>query len=184
MNDRTNILVGNAKDAFTPATPLNEMNSLLSFADDSRVWIYQADRFFSGQDVDSLNKSIAAFCIQWTSHARNLRATGGVLHNLFVVLVVDETLAPASGCSIDSSVAFIKSLERQYERQLLLRHQVAWIDTSGALQILPLQELAAAVRDGRIGPETLVFDNLVSNRKDFLSRWVVPLERCWMQRFA
>jgi hypothetical protein len=160
------------------------VKDLLGFSDDSRVWIYQADRPFDEHDLDRVNADIEAFCTQWTSHNRELRATGGVMHDRFVVLVVDESQTSASGCSIDKSVAFVKYLEQEYGRQLLLRHQVAWINPAGDIETVALDQLSEAVRAGRIGPETRVFDNLVANRRDYLQRWVVPLRESWMKRFA
>jgi hypothetical protein len=61
---------------------------------------------------------------------------------------------------------------------------VAWIDDAGEIGTVPLDQLSEAVLAGRIGPETKVFDNLVSTRKDYLHRWVVPLRESWMKRFA
>lgn len=159
------------------------MKDLLGFSDDSRVWIYQADRPFDGEILDRVNADIEAFCTQWTSHNRELRATGGVMHDRFVVLIVDETQTSASGCSIDKSVAFVKYLEQQYGRQLLLRHQVAWIDADGQVQSISLDQLGEAVKEGRIRPDSRVFDNLVATRRDYLQRWVVPLGESWMKRF-
>ena len=104
------------------------MRNLLAFPDESRVWIYQADRPFDEADIQAVNEDIERFCEQWTSHNRALRALGGVMHDLFVVLVVDETRSEASGCSIDKSVAFVKSLEQKYGRRLLDRHTIAYLD--------------------------------------------------------
>ncbi len=159
------------------------MRNLLAYPDESRIWIFQADRPFEEADIPLINEKIDAFCYQWTSHHRELRALGGVMHDLFVVLVVDETRAPASGCSIDKSVAFIKSLEQEYGRKLLERQTVAWLDEQEQIHTIPLSGLAEAVVQGRITSETRVFDNLVANRKDYISRWVVPLSQSWMKRF-
>ena len=156
----------------------------MSFPEESRVWIYQADEPFESDDIPKINYEIDQFCLQWTSHNRRLRAMGGVMHDQFVVLVVDETQSDASGCSIDKSVAFIKSLEQKYRRQLLLRDRVAWIDDHEQIHTIPLAELKNAVMEGRITPETKVFDNLVATRKDYLTRWTVPLGQSWMKRFT
>lgn len=161
-----------------------DMRNLLAFPDESRVWIFQADRPFEEADIMSINEDIDAFCAQWTSHARDLRALGGVMHDLFVVLVADETQAAASGCSIDKSVAFVKSLEQKYHRKLLERDRVAWLDDREQIHITPLAELAGAVQSGVIGRTTRVFDNLVADRKSYLRGWVTPLEDSWMKRFA
>ena len=159
------------------------MRNLLAYPDESRVWIYQADRPFEDSDVPLLNEEIDSFCQQWTSHNHDLRALGGVMHDQFVVLVVDETQTSTSGCSIDKSVAFIKYLEQKYNRKLLERDKVAWVDENEKIHTVPLAELGKAVKEGMIDLETKVFDNLVSNRREFLDRWTVPLGRSWMKRF-
>ena len=160
------------------------MRNLLAFPDEARVWIYQADRPFNEVDLQQINEDIEAFCDQWTSHSRELKAIGGVMHDLFVVLVVDETMASTSGCSIDKSVAFVKNLEQKYHRALLERSNIAWMDKDEQIHVLPLNDLRAAVSDGRMNLGTPVFDNLVANRKDYIQRWTVPLGESWMKRFV
>ncbi len=159
------------------------MRNLLAYPDESRVWIYQADRPFEEGDITQINEDIDSFCQAWTSHNQELRALGGVMHDLFVVLVVDETMASTSGCSIDKSVAFVKSLEQKYHRRLLERNNVAWLDDNEQLHTIPLQELKEAVANGQMNLNTPVFDNLVATRKEYISRWTVPLGESWMKRF-
>lgn len=160
------------------------MRNLLAFPDESRIWIYQADRPFEDEDIMKINEEIDAFCEQWTSHNRDLHAIGGVMHDQFIVLVVDETQAGASGCSIDKSVNFVKSLEPKYHRNLLQRDNVAWLDENEQIHTIPLSALKKAVKDGTINMETKVFDNLVATRKDYISRWTVPLGQSWMKKFT
>jgi hypothetical protein len=160
------------------------MRNLLAFPDESRVWIYQADKPFREEDIPLVNADIETFCAQWTSHNQDLKAIGGVMHDLFVVLVVDETMASTSGCSIDKSVAFVKKLEQKYHCALLERSNIAWLDEKEDIHIIPLNELKQAVGEGQISLNTRVFDNLVANRKDYIQRWTVPLGESWMKRFV
>ena len=160
------------------------MRNLLAFPDESRVWIYQADRPFEDDDILLINQDIDEFCRKWTSHNNDLKAIGGVMHDQFVVLVVDETQASTSGCSIDKSVAFIKTLEQKYNRSLLQRDKIAWLDEQEKIHTIPLAQLSEAVKAGKIKPDTKVFDNLVANRKDYINRWTVPLDNSWMKKFA
>ncbi len=160
------------------------MRNLLAFPDESRVWIYQADRPFDDADIASANQDIEEFCIQWTSHNRELRAIGGIMHDLFVVLVVDETQSSASGCSIDKSVTFVKYMEQKYKRRLLDRDQIAYLDDHEHIHTLPLKKLKDAVQQGELEMDTKVFNNLVANRKDYIRGWVTPLGESWMKRFA
>jgi hypothetical protein len=160
------------------------MRNLLAFPDESKIWIYQAEEPFEEETVEAINQEIDAFCTQWTSHNRDLRSLGGVMHDLFIVLVVDETQSSASGCSIDKSVAFVKYLEQKYGRKLLLRNNVAWLDQAKQIHVTPLDELGNALAEGKMDMQTLVFDNLVATRKDYLTRWTVPLGESWMKRFV
>jgi len=160
------------------------MRNLLAFPDESRIWIYQADRPFEEEDIMKINEEIDSFCTRWTSHNNELKAIGGVMHDMFIVLVVDETQASTSGCSIDKSVAFVKSMEQKYNRLLLRRDQVAWLDENEQIHTIPLNDLKDAIREGKLNMQTRVFDNLVANRKDYISRWTVPLGESWMKRFS
>src|SRR6187551_1910142 len=115
------------------------MRNLLTYPDESRVWIYQAERPFNDEDILPANEDIEVFCKQWTSHNNELRALGGVMHDQFVILVVDETKSSTSGCSIDKSVAFVKNLEQKYKRNLLDRGQVAYLDDKEQIHTIPLK---------------------------------------------
>ncbi len=117
------------------------MRNLLAFPDESRVWIYQADRPFEDADIMNANDDIEVFCGQWTSHNKELKAIGGIMHDLFVVLVVDETKSSTSGCSIDKSVQFVKNMEQKYHRRLLERSLVGYLDDQEQIHTIPLAQL-------------------------------------------
>ncbi|MEO6130725.1 MAG: hypothetical protein ABIQ02_02670 [Saprospiraceae bacterium] len=160
------------------------MRNLLAFPDESRVWVYQADRPFEDADIIHANEDIDEFCMQWTSHNKELKAIGGIMHDLFLVLVVDETKSSASGCSIDKSVAFIRNMEQKYKRRLLDRDLVAYLDDQEQLHTVALGKLKDAVERKELNMETLVFDNLVTDRKAYISGWTKPLGQSWMKKFV
>ncbi|MCY7409014.1 MAG: hypothetical protein LH473_01980 [Chitinophagales bacterium] len=74
----------------------------MNFSPDSRTWIYLSKKEFSNEEVVELNSLLSVFCKDWAAHGNNLKAKGEVLYNRFIVLMVDETQAGASGCSIDT----------------------------------------------------------------------------------
>lgn len=159
------------------------MLDFLAFPDHARIWIYQSNQQFPEAVLDQVNREIYHFSQVWTSHNRQLKATGGLLHERFVILVVDESNAGASGCSIDSSVRFVKSLEQKYNLELFDRMSFCYIEDQ-EVRSIRAGDLPGAVTEGQISGETLFFDNLVDNKADFINRWVVPLEKSWMQRFS
>ena len=76
----------------------------------SKVWMYQSSRPLSPEEQQRINVEMQAFARQWTAHNQQLKAWGGVLEDRVLVLMVDETVAGASGCSIDKSVHFMQDL--------------------------------------------------------------------------
>jgi hypothetical protein len=158
-----------------------QMNDLPSFPDQSRIWIYQATTTADPDSVGKINQAIVDFTREWTSHNLQLRATGGLLHGRFVVLIVDESQAGTSGCSIDKSVYFIKHLEEKYNLDLLNRLYFAYLD-QGEVKVVHKGKLTEFYQEGRISEETLFFDNLVKTKGEFVDRWIVPLKKSWIKR--
>ena len=159
------------------------MRDLLAFPDTSRVWIYQADEPLPEESIHDINRLISQFAVQWTSHNMQLKATGGLLHDRFLVLVADESHAGASGCSIDTSVRFIKQLGEKYKRDFFDRFTFAYLD-GDQVKSIHRDALAEAYRSGTITDDTLFFDNLVSDKGAFIKRWLAPFGESWMKRFV
>ena len=95
--------------------------------------------------------------------------------------MVDEELALASGCSIDSSFEFIQDLEKRLGVSLLDRLIVAHRDAKG-IALTRIDEFEIMIRDGEVGIETIVFNNLVDNKADFDSKWEVLLKDSWHRK--
>lgn len=159
------------------------MNTYESMPDNSRVWIYQSDRPFEGEELNKINDQLSHFVHQWVSHNRALKAYGGLFHNQFVVLMVDESQAGASGCSIDSSVHFIKSLEAHFQVNFFDRMNFAFMQNE---QVRTAQRDAFSnlYQNQEINDNTLVFNNLVKNKTEFESSWRVPLKDSWHARMV
>ena len=149
----------------------------------SRVWIYQADRPFDEEDLPRLRTQLRAFAEAWVSHNRQLKAFGEVYHNRFVVLMVDESKAGASGCSIDSSVHFLKRLGQEFGVDLFdrLRFSYLALDEVHTVDRNTFAELYAS---GAIQDETPVFDTLVDTREAFERSFLKPLKESWHFRLV
>ena len=81
---------------------------------DSKVWVYQANRPFSELEKGQISDRFKDFVASWAAHGSKLLADATIIDNYFVVLSVDEKVAMASGCSIDTSVKFIKQIGLQF----------------------------------------------------------------------
>ena len=86
-----------------------------NFPENSKVWVYAANRFFTEHESKIIQHNVDLYTKQWAAHGSGLIATGLILHNSFIVLVADENQVKASGCSVDSSVRFIKDIGEEFE---------------------------------------------------------------------
>ncbi|MGJ3233679.1 hypothetical protein [Marivirga sp.] len=148
----------------------------------SRLWVYQADRAFSDDEKKFILDNGIEFVKSWTAHNKALNASIEVKYNQFIVLAVDETQAPATGCSIDKSVHFIKALENELKLNLLDKSKIAFLkDNQVFLENLP--SIKSKIEAEEITPDLLTFNNMVSNKGDFESSWLIPVGDSWMARF-
>src|ERR1700712_476692 len=90
------------------------LNLCMQFSENSRVWVYQSDKQLSDADVIKLQVQLDNFTTGWTAHNNQLKAKAEIRYNRFIVLIVDESQAGASGCSIDKSVHFMQQVEQQF----------------------------------------------------------------------
>ncbi len=149
----------------------------------TRVWIYQSNRPFRDADLHAIREEVRQFVQSWISHNRALKAYGEVYHNRFIVLMVDESQAEASGCSIDKSVYFLKSLQQRYEVDLFDRMVFSYLEGEEVRSVdrNAFQEL---YRRGEINDDTPVFDTLVENKAQFDATFVKPLGKSWHKRMV
>lgn len=156
--------------------------SFESLPDTSRIWIYQANRKLTDEEVAAVTKKTANFLTQWTAHGTNLEAGFEIPYNRFIVIGLNQENASASGCSIDASVHFIQELEREFEVDLLDKMNVTFF-TGDFIAHKNLSDFKKMVKDGAISKKTIVFNNLVHTKNDYLQSWKVPATESWHSRF-
>ena len=81
---------------------------------------------FQRDELEDVKSSLNDFLKQWTAHGQNLKAGYDIPYNRFIVIGLDQSMASASGCSIDASVHFIQSLEKKFEVDLLDKMNVSY----------------------------------------------------------
>lgn len=160
---------------------LQELKGLIpeDFADNARVWIYQSSRPFIEKEANEINEQLHQFYSFWQSHGDPVKGWAKLLFNQFVVIIADETDIAVSGCSTDSSVKIIKSIERQYEVNMFDRMMLTFL-VNGKAQMLPLQQLQYAADKGYINKDTPVFNNIVATKRELLEKWLVPISQTWL----
>ncbi|WP_442846310.1 ABC transporter ATPase [Leeuwenhoekiella sp. H156] len=151
-------------------------------AKNSRLWIYQSDRKFTEEELPKLNQELSVFLEQWTAHGADLNAAFEIKYDRFIVIGLDQSLNAASGCSIDAQVRFIQKLEAAYEVSLLDKMNVTYIQND-RLHFKPLADFKKMAKDGAVGKNTIVFNNLVNTVEEYEEHWEVPAIESWHNRF-
>jgi hypothetical protein len=150
----------------------------MQFSEQSRVWIYQSDKQLYDAQVNELQQQLDNFTAEWTAHNHQLKAKAEIRYNRFLILIVDESQAGASGCSIDKSVNFMKRMEQQFGINLFDRFNFAYRDGEKVLSA-PRQQFEEMLKEGKLNKQSIVFNNLVQNLKELENNWEVPFKDSW-----
>ena len=148
----------------------------------SRVWIYQCNRSFSDVEITEISSNLDAFLTSWTAHGNDLNAGYEIKYKRFIIIALDQSTQGATGCSIDASVRFIQELERKYNVMLLDKMNVSY-KQGEFVAYKSLLDFKAMAKQKAISKNTIVFNNLVANKGEYLEHWEVPASESWHARF-
>lgn len=146
-----------------------------------RIWIYQADRELTKAEEDHILDKLTSFTSQWRAHGKQLAATAEVRHNRFIILMVDRSVAPPTGCSIDKSVHLLKEIEEETGLNLFDRTQIAYREDNN-IRVVSHDEFTKLLEEGIVTSDTVVFNNLISTYPDLKDKWEVPVKESWHVR--
>ena len=158
---------------------LVEFNTL---PDDSRIWIYQGSRSFTQEELVDVKQGLDDFIKDWTAHGSDLRAGCEIRYNRFIILALDQSQTGASGCSIDASVHFIQHLEKKYHLELLDKMNVSY-KQGDFIAYKSLTDFKKMAKQKAVSKRTIVFNNLVANKQEYMEHWEVPASESWHSRF-
>lgn len=159
---------------------LVEFNTL---PETSKVWIYQANRSFSESELEEIASKLDTFIENWTAHGSDLQAGYEVKYKRFIVLALNQNLNDASGCSIDASVHFIQQLEQAYNVDLMDKMNVSY-KQGEFVAYKSLIDFRKMAKQKAVSKNTIVFNNLVTNKAEYLENWEVPAKDSWHSRFV
>ncbi|MFN3754056.1 ABC transporter ATPase [Flavobacterium sp.] len=150
--------------------------------EDSKIWIYQSNRKFSDDEMTEIENDIKAFVENWSAHGTGLEASFLLKYNRFIIFAVNQEVQQATGCSIDSSVAFIQSLEQKYGVDLLDKMNVTF-KNGEHIAHKSLIDFKRMAKEKAVTANTIVFNNLVNSIEEFNDNWEVPAGESWHSRF-
>ena len=133
------------------------------FNPNSKVWIYNSDRRLKLSEQKIIKNELKKFVSSWQAHNLNLRAEAILEHNYFIILVVDEYDVKASGCSIDTSVKFIKSIGEKFGVNFFNRLNLV-IEKQGEFNLVHISDIKKY-------PQWNVFNPMITDLYSLRKEW-------------
>lgn len=143
-------------------------------------WIFQLKASATEEQQSQIQGHLDALMASWKAHGTPVPGQAEIRHDRFIV--VQATPGATSGCSIDSMTHGVEDILRAAGLELLPHGNILYRAADGSIADLNFREVGAAVREGHLQPDTLIFDATLGQVND-LSRFEVLLKDSWMSRY-
>lgn len=154
--------------------------------DSARLWVFGVGRELSPDEEARLLGRVTAFLEGWKAHGRALSAAHDWIYGRFLLVAVDDRVAPPSGCSIDALVGSLQALEAELSTEIVSGAPIWYRPEPDGVEIERLSRAAFRMRaeEGRVSGDTVVFD-LSVDRVGALrqGRWELPARESWHRRY-
>lgn len=157
------------------------MEALLNLPDQSRLWMYAANREMNFEECQEINKALQNFTQHWTSHDMPIQAGAVIWYNRIILIAANESFQSVSGCGIDKSVKLMKDLGAQFGIDFFNRLQIL-VKQNNGLTGYTKDGLQKALDTDELNEQSLVFNPMVQTLGDFREKGFVPLHQFWMAK--
>lgn len=148
-------------------------------SDSSKLWVFQSDKIISPSNQKILINEISPFLTDWSSHGAEIKSSFEIRYDLFLIISVDEEINSASGCSIDKLTNFIIQISNEIGVDFFNRLNVAYKSDSEKINLRSFSDFKTLISEGKINEESIVFNNLIKTKKDYIEQWEVQLKNSW-----
>jgi hypothetical protein len=147
--------------------------------DNARTWVFGSDRTLDASASDTLLKEVDRFLPQWKAHGAPLTVGKDWKYGRFLTVAVDQSTAGASGCSIDGLFRALKALEPSLGASLVTSGLIFFRDEKGVIESVDREEFTALGAEGKIAPDTHVFDPTVATLGEWKARFELNVGDSW-----
>jgi hypothetical protein len=147
--------------------------------DDARVWVFGAEKTIDAGGTDLLLGEVDRFLSQWHAHGAPLTVGRDWKYGRFLTIAVDQSTAGASGCSIDGLFRTLKGLEPRLGASLVTSGVVFFRGQKGAIECVERERFTALSTEGKVVPDTRVFDPTVTTLGEWRARFELNAAQSW-----
>lgn len=156
------------------------MNELPSSA---RLWVFGVSRPLSESEEAMLLARLEGFMAGWKAHGRALSAAYEWREERFILVAVDDAVAPPTGCSIDALVRSLTHLESELEVEIVGSAPVWYRGPEGQPVRVSRPTFRSLAARGEVGPDTAVFDLSITRLEELRTgRFEGPARDRWHAR--
>lgn len=161
-----------------------KLPALDGFPDNSRIWIFAAERELDRAETADLLEAVDGFISGWAAHGAPLRAGRAWCHGRFLIVGADTRATSPTGCSIDALTRVLKQSEDRLGVRFLGNEAVWYRDGRECIRKATRPEFRALARSGAVTPESVVFDNSITELAELRAgRWEGPARERWHAAF-
>jgi hypothetical protein len=148
----------------------------------SKVWVYQAKEALSPKLKEDILAIGTDFLNSWESHGSSIPSSIDIFHNQFILITADDCGEGLCGRAKDAQVRLMQQLELQLNVTLTDRMLTAYKENDQVIS-LNFNEFKTLAKNKEITEETIVFNNLIESKEDFIVQWETPAKNSWHKQF-
>ena len=145
--------------------------------ENSKVWIFPSSRKFYLDETKSIQEKMDCFLKEWEQDKQTIISESLIKYDRFIIVFASSKMTISTD-SINKLIHFIKNLEKEHQTTLLDKMNVCF-KQGYYVQYKELKEFKKLIKTRAVSKNTVVFDNLVTNKKEFETIWEVPACESW-----
>ena len=149
---------------------------------DGRLWVFGAERALDADEEALVLAEVDQFLEGWKAHGVPLRGARTMREGRFLMVGVDASGVPPSGCSIDAMVRSLRELEARLGVGLADHGPVYYRANSGEVRRVGRGEFRRLAEAGEVGPHTRVLDTTLTHIGSLEEGWERPARETWHAR--
>jgi hypothetical protein len=149
--------------------------------DQSRVWVYQANRPLLADEIEQISSFLMNEMNAWAAHVAPLNASFEIRFNQVVIVAVNEDVNQASGCSIDASTHWFKSLGEMLHIDFFDR-QIAKIQGE-QISLIPITSIKDLILSANLLEEDFIIPPQTSDLNQYRNQWLQTVRESWLKKY-
>ena len=149
--------------------------SLERLPDNSRVWLFGSDRLLNDEEKSSLSIELQEFVSSWKAHGAELAASFEILHDCILIVAVDESVTPPTGCSIDKVFKLLEKQASNWFNRLLI-----WRAFCNTAKIYTVDELQLALEASEVDRDTIIINSTVRSLTEVRKSLYISINDSWV----